>query len=70
MKKFWLTVGGIFLFIILVASCSSGSSRSSYRSSSSSSSSSSGGFVGSDGKYHSYVPSFGSDVNNWMKNNW
>ena len=28
------------------------------------------GFVGSDGKYHAYVPEFGDDVNNWMKENW
>lgn len=28
------------------------------------------GFVGSDGKYHPYIPEFGDDVNNWMKDNW
>ena len=30
----------------------------------------SNGFVGSDGKYHNYVPEFGDDVNNWMAENW
>lgn len=29
-----------------------------------------GGFVGSDGKYHEYIPEFGDDVNNWMEENW
>lgn len=28
------------------------------------------GFVGSDGKYHKYIPQFGDGVNNWMKENW
>ncbi len=28
------------------------------------------GFVGSDGKYHRYIPQFGDGVNNWMKENW
>ncbi|MBR5825841.1 MAG: hypothetical protein IKY78_02030 [Clostridia bacterium] len=39
-------------------------------SSSSSSSINKNGFVGSDGKYHAYVPEFGDDVNNWMAENW
>ena len=29
-----------------------------------------GGFVGSDGKYHEYIPEFGDDVNDWMEENW
>ena len=49
-----------------IANSGSGSSSSS----SSSSSSNKGGFVGSDGKYHAYVPEFGDDVNNWMAENW
>ncbi len=36
----------------------------------SSSSDSKDGFIGSDGKYHEYVPEFGDDVNNWMEENW
>ena len=28
------------------------------------------GFIGSDGKYHEYIPEFGDDVNNWMEENW
>ena len=28
------------------------------------------GFIGSDGEYHKYVPEFGDDVNDWMKENW
>ena len=60
-----LVVAAIFFF----ATCGgSGSSSSSKKSSSKSSSS--GGFVGSDGKYHAYVPEFGDDVNNWMAENW
>lgn len=34
------------------------------------SNSNSGGFVGSDGEYHNYVPEFGDDVNDWMAENW
>ncbi len=29
-----------------------------------------GGFIGSDGEYHNYIPEFGDDVNNWMEENW
>ena len=58
-----------FIFIIIVSvfifSMCSDSGSSSSRSSSSKS-----GFVGSDGEYHSYVPEFGDDVNNWMEENW
>lgn len=67
----------IILFIIagivLVRSCDSDSSDNDYEYSSGSSSNydnSDRGFVGSDGKYHAYVPEFGDDVNNWMKENW
>ena len=28
------------------------------------------GFIGSDGKYHEYIPEFGDDVNDWMEENW
>ena len=37
---------------------------------SSSSSDGKNGFIGSDGKYHAYVPEFGDDVNNRMEENW
>lgn len=48
---------------VCAASCSSGSS-------SSSSSGGKNGFVGSDGKYHNYIPEFGDDVNSWFEENW
>ncbi|MBR6694319.1 MAG: hypothetical protein IKL62_05170 [Clostridia bacterium] len=50
--------------IILIASSVSDSS------SSNSDNNSKDGFIGSDGKYHEYVPEFGDDVNNWMEENW
>ena len=63
MKKVFSLVLALAMFLSL---CACGRSYSS----SSSSSGSSSGFVGSDGKYHSQPSSFGSDVNNWMKDNW
>ena len=52
--------------ILFFATCGGDSSSSK----SSSSSSKNNGFVGSDGKYHAYIPEFGDDVNNWMAENW
>lgn len=61
-----IIIGSILMIAAFAAFLSDGSSGSgSY-----SSSRSSGGFVGSDGKYHSYVPEFGNDVNSWMAENW
>lgn len=54
----------IVIVFIIIACASCGSS------SGSNSGGSSGGFVGSDGKYHEYIPEFGDDVNNWMEENW
>ena len=53
----------IMMLVVCFAGCG-GSSSPSYGSSNS------GGFVGSDGEYHSYIPEFGDDVNNWMAENW
>ena len=57
------------LVLIMLALCAVGCGGSSRRSSSSSSSSNKG-FVGSDGEYHQYIPEFGDDVNEWLKDNW
>lgn len=56
------------LVLIMLALCAVGCGGSSRRSSSSSSSNK--GFVGSDGEYHQYIPEFGDDVNEWLKDNW
>lgn len=62
-------IGAIVVIIIAVlfyfATCGDSGSSSSR-----SSSSKKNGFVGSDGKYHAYVPEFGNDVNSWMEENW
>ena len=55
------------LVLIMLALCAVGCGGSSRRSSSSSSNK---GFVGSDGEYHQYIPEFGDDVNEWLKDNW
>ena len=62
MKKIIALLLVLVLCLSLVA-CGGSSSRRS-------SSSSKKGFVGSDGEYHSYIPEFGDDVNDWMANNW
>ena len=56
------------LVLIMLSLCAVGCGGSSRRSSSSSSSNK--GFVGSDGEYHQYIPEFGDDVNEWLKDNW
>lgn len=58
----------IALLIAALALCAVGCGGGSSRRSNNSSSDR--GFVGSDGEYHSYIPEFGDDVNDWMKNNW
>jgi hypothetical protein len=60
----------IAFVIVMLALCAVGCGGSSSSSKRSNSSSSEKGFVGSDGKYHAYVPEFGDDVNEWMKENW
>ena len=57
----------VVLCLATLALCFAGCSSSS---SSKSKKSGSGGFVGSDGEYHNYIPEFGDDVNNWMAENW
>ena len=67
-----IIAAAVLIIIYAFSSLISGDtgSSSSSRSHSSSSNKNSGGFVGSDGKYHAYVPEFGDDVNNWMAENW
>jgi len=60
----------IVIIIAIIAIIVSGKGSSSSHSSNSNNNSNKGGFYGSDGKYHYYVPEFGDDVNNWMENNW
>lgn len=56
----------VILAVLMLVVCFAGCGGSSH----SYGSSNSGGFVGSDGEYHSYIPEFGDDVNNWMAENW
>lgn len=60
-----IVIGAICLVCLIDDAASSSSSKQS-----SSSQSDKGGFVGSDGEYHPYIPEFGDDVNNWMEENW
>ena len=64
----------LFIVIVLAAVIFLGNVFGGFGSSSHSSNASDSeykdGFIGSDGKYHEYIPEFGDDVNNWMEENW
>lgn len=60
-----ILVAAMYILLFVAGGLANSSSGSS-----SSSSSGKNGFIGSDGKYHAYVPEFGDDVNNWMEENW
>ena len=61
-----ILVAAMYILLFVAGGLANGSGSSSI----SSSSGGKNGFIGSDGKYHAYVPEFGDDVNSWMEENW